>query len=481
MQFLQRFNIIQKFSFLSFLFVFTLSISAGFAISSYQKKFILEREGIVTADFVRAHVRTALTDEDFTASTSLSQSAKFNKVFEEIGKIPDIVNINVYNKKGTILWSPINELIGKNYEENNDFRRASNGEVVVTLEITRKLVAPHLKRFGSRFLEVYVPIFRKDSNYVVSVIGTYKTAEPLFENMRKGVATVWAVSLVSGLLLYMSLFWLFKRAYNTEVEIRRDIEVLNTELSNVNKDLESRVQERTRQVVHMEKLSAIGEMMGEIAHQLNNPLVGVVNHAQLAIRKAKKGVVPEKELETIEKASVECKEIIQRLLAFYRHSSFEPEETNINRLLDETLNLFKKQLSLKGIKVGTDYGKGLHTLLLDQSLIKQVFFNIINNARQAMPDGGELLVRTFSARDAGKDFVTVQFKDTGCGIKKGDMGKIFSPFFTTKARDEGTGLGLSIAHDVVVKHGGVIDVESEEGKGTSFYLKFPVVREGSAQ
>lgn len=475
MKSLERFNIIQKFSFLSFLFVFTLSISAGVAISHYQKRYLLEREGYVTADFVSAFVRAELEEKDFTGGPSDTEMVRFSKVFAEIAKIPDIVNINVYNNKGMILWSPISEIVGRDHKDNKDFNKAVKGEIVVSIEVTGKLATPHLlEKYGNRLLEVYVPIYWKDSNYIIGVIGTYKTAEPLFENMRKGVVTVWLISTISGLLLYISLFWLFKRAYNREIEGRNKVELLNKELSGINRDLEDRVKERTRQVIQMEKLSAVGEMMGEISHQLNNPMVGVVNYAQLAMRKIKKGVLPEKELETIEKAGSECKDIIQRLLAFYRHSYYEPVKTDINKLIEETLQLIGKQLSVKNIKIKADYSKKLPDAMIDQALMKQVFFNIINNARQAMPDGGDLAIKSYLANNVGREELCIEFSDTGSGIKKENLDQIFSPFFTTKGKEEGTGLGLSVAREIVVKHGGGIEVESEEGKGTTFYVKLPV-------
>ncbi|MBI5682613.1 MAG: hypothetical protein HZC45_05555 [Deltaproteobacteria bacterium] len=235
--------------------------------------------------------------------------------------------------------------------------------------------------------------------------------------------------------------------------------------------LEDMVEEKTKQVIQMEKLSAIGELMGEIAHQINNPLVGVVNFAQVALMDIKEDHPLRETIETIKKAGIECKEIIQRLLAFSRQSKFALTPTEINPLIDEALSLIERQFSLKKIAVEKRYAEKLPHIMLDATLMRQAVFNIINNARQSMPGGGRLMITTSFGNSKGDDeWIEIGISDTGSGIKKENISKVFSPFFTTKTDDDGIGLGLSVVQDIVNRHRGKIMVESKEGVGATFTI-----------
>lgn len=253
--------------------------------------------------------------------------------------------------------------------------------------------------------------------------------------------------------------------------------LLYKEVKTFKERLEDMVEEKTKQVIQMEKLSAIGELMGEIAHQINNPLVGVVNFAQLALKGMSDDHPVREDVEMIKKAGVECKEIIQRLLAFSRQSGFALNPTDINPLIDDALILIERQFNLKKITIEKRYAEGLPLLMLDATLMKQVIFNIINNARQSMPEGGRLIITTSLTNSMQTDgWVEIGISDTGSGIKKENLSKIFSPFFTTKAGEDGIGLGLSVVQDIVNRHRGKIMAESEEGVGTTFFIRLPAAK-----
>ncbi|OGP30690.1 MAG: hypothetical protein A2073_01235 [Deltaproteobacteria bacterium GWC2_42_11] len=247
------------------------------------------------------------------------------------------------------------------------------------------------------------------------------------------------------------------------------------EIKDMKENLENLVEERTRQVIQMEKLSSIGEIMGEIAHQINNPLVGVLNFAQLALRKIDEGQPIREEVETIEKAGTECKDIIQRLLTFSKKSRFEKSREDINCILNEGIALVERQFNLKGIIVEKKYAEELPKVMIDATLMRQAFFNLINNARQAMPNGGELTIATSAVSNPSYvRWVEIRISDTGVGIKKENLPKIFTPFFTTKREGEGIGLGVFVVHNIIKRHTGDIHVESEEGGGTTFIIKLPI-------
>ena len=229
-------------------------------------------------------------------------------------------------------------------------------------------------------------------------------------------------------------------------------------------------------VIQMEKLSTLGSLVGEIAHQINNPLVGVVNTAQLALMQVEEGSLLKEDLKGIEKAGIECKRIIRKFLDFTRPARFKLSPVNINTLLEDSLEVLEKQLRLKNIAIERKYGEGIPAVDVDTTLMTQVFFNIITNAKDAMPDGGRLTISTFPE---GPGSLGISFSDTGTGIKGEDMAKIFSPFFTTKGEGAGTGLGLSVAANIIRSHSGRIYAESKVGEGTTVHIRLPLSREAS--
>lgn len=226
-------------------------------------------------------------------------------------------------------------------------------------------------------------------------------------------------------------------------------------------------------VIQMEKLSSLGELIGEIAHQINNPLVGVVNYAQLALKELDDRDLVEEELETIVKAGLECKEIISKLLEFSRPSTFDLQLIGCKALLDDSLKMFERQKRLKEANITLEkrYTDGLPQVKVDGTLMTQVFFNIINNAIDAMPDGGKL---TITAGIEGDHWLDVTISDTGMGIKEEDLPYIFSPFFSTKWKKGGTGLGLSVVSNIISRHNGKVWATSEPGVGTTFIVRLPV-------
>ena len=159
-------------------------------------------------------------------------------------------------------------------------------------------------------------------------------------------------------------------------------------------------------------------------------------------------------------------------MAFSRQSSFEPVPLEVNRLIDESLELLERQFGLEKIHIDRFYKEKLPLLMLDPTLVKQVFFNIINNARQAMSEGGRLQISTSLVKSTfHDDMVEINFSDNGVGIKQDDLHNVFNPFFTTKDGEGGVGIGLTIVRDIVNRHNGDIKVESKEGDWHNLYHK----------
>jgi len=226
------------------------------------------------------------------------------------------------------------------------------------------------------------------------------------------------------------------------------------------------------QLIQSTKLAAIGELAANVAHEINNPLTSVLGFASYLAEQIQTGQPMREELELILEEATRARDIVRDLLNFSRQREFEPEITEINPVVDQTVQMVRRQGSLENIGLNERYAEGLPPVEVDVSRMKQVFLNIINNAVYAMNEGGTLTLRTWLA----DGMVCVAFTDTGTGIAPGHLDKIFDPFFTTKPAVSGTGLGLSVSLGIVQSHGGTIEVQSEAGKGSTFTIKLPARR-----
>ncbi len=280
-------------------------------------------------------------------------------------------------------------------------------------------------------------------------------------------------------------------AFNTMCD---SLEKTRKELELHNQTLEEKVRERTqrleevqKQVVQSEKMAAVGQLAAGVAHELNNPLGGILGYAQFALERMSAGRLQENDftafqryLSDIELQARRCKMIVKNLLKFSRSSDkLEFDLVDINSALDETFVFTSHQLGMKDIHLEIDLQANLPKVLGNVNLLQQVFTNILINSMQAMPEGGDLKVRTRFNPPVGEfgGAVEISFTDSGMGIPEENRNKIFEPFFTTKKVGEGTGLGLSVSYGIIRDHGGDIKLESAVGTGSTFTVVLPIVRE----
>ncbi len=259
------------------------------------------------------------------------------------------------------------------------------------------------------------------------------------------------------------------------------------EISEWNMLLESRVEEKTRelekvhrQMAEVEKLAAVGQLAAGVAHELNNPLSGIMGYADVAIEryreKPPEQITPEDAsrmvgyFSHIQSLTQRCRAIILDMLTFARHHTEEVGQLAVNDVVRQTLGFLDKQFDRTHVALALELPDGLLPVRGNATQLQQVFTNLIINAIHAMPNGGRLTVRTRAAGDA----VEVAFEDVGVGIDPALRRRIFEPFFTTKPVGKGTGLGLSVSYGIVKRHGGEIRVASEQGRGSVFTVVLPV-------
>jgi len=242
-------------------------------------------------------------------------------------------------------------------------------------------------------------------------------------------------------------------------------------------NLEHKVEERSREIMrmeeqlrHSEKLASLGTLAAGVAHEINNPLTGVLLYA--SILNSDKRLDPDllPDVERVISETQRCAGIVKNLLEFSRESLPEKEVIALDAILDEVCTFFHNQPDFSNIVIRKNYGSDLPKISADPNQIRQVFMNLFINAGHAMPQGGGLEISTY--RSADRNNICAGLKDSGVGISEENLARIFDPFFTTKP--DGTGLGLSISYGIVVNNGGKIEVKSRVGEGTTFMVMFPV-------
>jgi len=235
-------------------------------------------------------------------------------------------------------------------------------------------------------------------------------------------------------------------------------------------EMERRLKTTQEQLLQSEKLAAMGRLTSQIAHELNNPLYGIMNTLELMKTEISPGNNRRKILEMALSETVRLSELLHKMLTFSKPDQKEKQPVDINTILDEILLLHEKQFSENNIIIEIHLADGMPSVLASKNQLRQVFLNMFHNAGDAMPDGGILTVKT--AVQDGE--IAIEISDNGIGINEKDIKNIFDAFFTTKSSVKGVGLGLSVCYGFIAEHGGDIQVTSEQGVGTCFKITLPV-------
>lgn len=285
------------------------------------------------------------------------------------------------------------------------------------------------------------------------------------------VAVSWGMQTLGGKQFVLGLFRDISERKRMEAELLKSNEELRLSLQ--------KLKMAQRQLVMTEKLASVGQLSAGVCHEILNPINIISLYAQTLSRKSRDPQV----VETLEKIKAEIARVTKitgSLMMFARKGGGEAKDVLVVSELESVLSLVEREFQLDNIRIARDFLAESAEVRIDPDEIRQVFFNIVNNARHAMRGGGTLTVAAQKIlSEDGRDLIRIRFSDTGTGIKKENLDRIFDPFFTTKPEGQGTGMGLSVVHSLVEKAGGTIAVESEEGKGATFTIDLPeLVRSG---
>ncbi|MBN1385260.1 MAG: HAMP domain-containing protein [Elusimicrobia bacterium] len=261
-------------------------------------------------------------------------------------------------------------------------------------------------------------------------------------------------------------------SFNYEIKITGNNEL--TQLAESFNKMAKNLKKSETQIIQMDRMASLGRLAGGVAHELNNPLTGVLGQSQVIYEKLPPDDPLRKTIEKIINSAERCRKITKSLLDFSRQKDYHFELTDISKLIDASLEICASDLTASKVSVVKNYDKPsshIPKVYVSPPHIQQVFLNIITNAIQSMRGGGIFMI----AVQTEHGYIKVSFKDTGEGISREDLGKIFTPFFTTKEPGKGTGLGLAISYGIVQRHNGKILISSDgEKKGATFTVKLPI-------
>ena len=387
---------------------------------------------------------------------------------------------------------------------------------LVSDDVYDKVLVNGIKWVGEAFvvnawyISAYEPIRDIDNNIIgILYVGVLK--QPFTDLLRNTILVFLGIAIGVILIIIFVAIFLTKRIarplqkleevakkiengdYRSDFSIKapREIENLATSLNQMAKELENekhelenwantlevKVNERTDelkkihdQLYRSEKLASIGKLAAGVAHEINNPLTGVLTNSSLLLEDLEESDPRREDVQVIVNETIRCREIVKRLLDFARQTKPQKKLTNINQIIDNIILLVRNQSSFRNIIIKKTLSDNIPEILADMDQIQQVFINLILNASEAMQNGGQLVIE--SRMSSNTDFIEIKFTDTGCGISDQDKARIFDPFFTTKGH--GTGLGLSISYGIIERHGGKIIVDSTPGSGTVFTIFLPV-------
>ncbi|MDZ7363297.1 MAG: ATP-binding protein [candidate division KSB1 bacterium] len=476
---------------------------AGLILSSHRQQLV--------ADIERsAHQLSETVKSSTKYDMLLNQRESVHRIINTIGQQEGIEKVRIFNKDGEIIYSTDSLDVGKMVDKKAEACYACHA---ADQPLERLPISERTRIFQSasqqRTLGIINPIYNEPSCWQSNchahapeqkVLGVLDITMSLAEvdrgmhasQMRLLMFSIIAISAVS-LIIYLLVQGIVLNPLNQIITATKHVATgdLNYairldkgdeigELAKSFNDMTRQLAETQRQLYQSEKLASIGRLAAGVAHEINNPLTGVLTYSSYLLKRANGQPEIKDDLEVIVRETKRCREIIKGLLDFARPTPPEKRPSDINEVIKRSVRILQNQLTRHHIKLEQKLDPDLPPVNIDVDQMQQVFVNLILNAKDAMAEKGGTLTLTTSRAHLGEpgkplavnDGIQIQVHDTGCGIPPENLPKIFEPFFSTKGQ-KGNGLGLAIVWGIVEKHNGKITVESEVGKGTRFRIVLP--------
>ncbi len=435
----------------------------------------------------------------------LNQREHTYQIIETIGKQQGIEKIRIFNKAGEIIYSTdkaeVHQMVDKKAESCYACHEAG--------EPLEKLTIPERTRIFSsgkrqRSLGIINPIYNERScwqseychahNRQQTVLGVLDVTISLIEmedqiaaNLRKTLIFALGAIVAFSFLLLILIRKMVGKPVEQLVKATRIVadgnlehkikKFQNDELGLLGRsfnDMTTNLVAVQRQLYQSDKLASLGRLTSGIAHEINNPLTGVLSYSSILLKRSDLPLEVKQDLDVIVRETKRCRDIVKRLLNFARQEQPQKSNVDIQEVIQRTISILSNQFDIRKITTKLNIAEALPAIKADANQMQQVLINLLVNAADAFnEDGGEIVVSANQGTLNGHDCIVIEVTDSGCGIPQENLAKIFEPFYTTKGQ-KGTGLGLAMVWGIVEKHEGKIEVKSEVGKGTTFTLHLPV-------
>ncbi len=444
------------FALVSLLLIVATLAATSFTHSRFFREAVIQREAAIVRDIVHSLALRELAVQDLSDYGKAEAQAHFESTFSVLRELSGVVRIKVFNQDRVIVWSDAPPLIGHSQRHGPNLTAALQGQTQAVMNPADRPSHAYDDLPAKELIEFYVPFSASGATTgtLDGVLAIYRGAEGLNFTIRRSLILLWLVSGAGGLILFVALFGLFRSVYRRQRKAESEFARLSTE---------------HERIVQMEKLSAMGQLVGEVAHQFNNPLVGVINLAQRAERQPDNPQRTRELLGEIRSAGEHCRDFVQRMLQFTQLARSEPQPVDLCAVVYETVAFFEQTVAERPT-VEFNPGPGAAPIEADPVLLRHALYNLIHNAAQADVHGPVMLSVESASRE-GQAGWTVRVRDHGPGLNPQVAEKLFTPFFST--RPGGTGLGLSVAQHIAVQHGGSLWAEDNPGGGACFVLWLP--------
>lgn len=439
------FNLSQRFLALSFISIATVSLLSSFLLASFIKERFLHQDAQAMMQVINSITKVELLNRQHAGDQA------FNLGLEEVAKhiitLPDVVRANVFSRNMLVMWSTNRDVIGLQVSDNAALKRALAGELSFSSGQTSdtEQARPEQAALGHpEFVEIYMPVLGADGKEIVGVVEIYKVPDALFSTIKEGQKLIWIAATFSGMFLYLTLFWIVRRA-----------------------DIVIRVQQG--RLIESETLVALGEMASAVAHGIRSPLASIRSSAELWKEEASdsnnfaQDIISE--VDRLEKW-------VRGLLTYSQQPDHQSEAVDILSTVHNSLSHLTQSDNRRPVGIKLSLSDDLPKIRGDSALLAQALSNIIANAMEASREGGIVVVEG-KADDRGHQ-VQIRVTDTGVGIAADQLTRIFAPFYTTKGN--GLGVGLAIAQRIVKRFGGFLEVQSQHGESTSVTVTLPALR-----
>ena len=442
------FRLVRWFAVVSLLVILLISVASSIALSKFMTHVLLHRDAVLAANFINTQVRAANALGYFERNHVDALTPEVERFFTHLAYLPDVIRADIYSSERVVVWSSDTSLIGQQFGPNKELERAFSGALSAEVEDSEhdgKAEHYQLGKEQGEFLENYLPIW--DANYerVVAVAEIYRMPASLFQEIAEGRRLVWVTSLAAGVALFVGLIWLVNHA--------------------------NKVLERQNQlIVERGRMAAIGEMAASVAHGLRNPLASIRSSAELVLDEPDSHPSRESLSDIVDQVD-RLDSWISALLSRSKGGATPGDQgVNINDTIADCIDAFTTQFTNRGIKLDCALLADNPRIHIDENRIRQILNTLVSNSIEAMPDGGNLSIRTNLNEIGTVLWITVT--DSGCGLPESVGSRLFEPFVTTKRN--GLGVGLNLAKSLLDGMGGHLRLSNNGSGGVTAIVEVPL-------